>query len=122
MTSTRCEIFNWCLIPLSIIVFLFSFNFESAILNSILTQQAEVYALYFMAILVTLSHIHYGICMVSNSKLSNCFLLLPANFRYFIEFDIFYSNKLTVFNIKIAKVQLLTTFNNFFYRTFMHFY
>lgn len=66
MTSTRCEIFNWCLIPLTLVVTAFSFKplpSESP-LGALLTSQAEVNALYFMAFLVTVSHIHYGICMV----------------------------------------------------------
>lgn len=71
MTSTRCEIFNWCLIPLTLVVAAFSFKplpSESP-LGALLTSQAEVNALYFMAFLVTISHIHYGICMVREHDL-----------------------------------------------------
>ena len=62
MTSTRCEVFNWILIPLSIVVGLASLpNIQGYF---------EVYFVYFMALLVTLSHVHYGICAVSLSFLS----------------------------------------------------
>jgi len=57
MTSTRCQIFNWAFIPLTAIVVFLSFGLKS-------TMMSEVYGLYFIALLVTLSHIHYGICMV----------------------------------------------------------
>ncbi|CAF0742201.1 unnamed protein product [Brachionus calyciflorus] len=64
MTSTRCQIFNWTLIPLTFIVGLFTVNLESTSIQKYLTAQAEVNALYFMVVLITLAHIHYGICMV----------------------------------------------------------
>jgi ethanolaminephosphotransferase len=57
MTSTRCEVFNWILIPLTIVVGLSNLKF--------IKGYYEVYFLYFMAVLVTLSHVHYGICVVS---------------------------------------------------------
>ena len=63
MTSTRCEIFNWALIPLTLTVGLFSFKPNN--LSHILTREYEVYALYLMALIVTIQHIHYGICMVN---------------------------------------------------------
>lgn len=57
MTSTRCEVFNWILIPLSIVVGLASLaNIQG---------YYEVYFVYLMALLVTLSHVHYGICTVN---------------------------------------------------------
>jgi hypothetical protein len=57
MTSTRCEVFNWILILLSIVVGLASLaNIQG---------YYEVYFVYSMALLVTLSHVHYGICTVS---------------------------------------------------------
>ena len=65
MTSTRCEIFNWVLIPLTVVVYLFSFGVNENI-NKYLTPEAEVNALYFLSFLITISHIHYGICMVRN--------------------------------------------------------
>jgi len=65
MTSTRCEIFNWALIPLTVIVTLFTFPFsESSFIYGVLNQRMEVFMLYLMAIIVTLQHVHYGICMV----------------------------------------------------------
>lgn len=67
MTSTRCEIFNWALIPLTVIVTLFTFPFsESSFIYGVLNQRMEVFMLYLMAIIVTLQHVHYGICMVSD--------------------------------------------------------
>lgn len=64
MTNTRCQIFNWTLIPLTITVFLFTYPLEQTSLGPYLTKTNEAYALYFMVVLVTLAHIHYGICMV----------------------------------------------------------
>ena len=64
MTSTRCQIFNWTLIPLTFVVALFSINFKETGIQKYLTAQAEVYSLYFMVVLVTLAHIHYCICTV----------------------------------------------------------
>lgn len=60
MTSTRCQIFNWTLIPLTTIVIAFTAPFQ----QSYMTAKNERIALYFIAILVTLAHVHYGICMV----------------------------------------------------------
>ena len=78
MTSTRCQIFNWTLIPLTITVFLFTYPLEQTSLGPYLTKTSEAYALYFMVVLVTLAHIHYGICMVTTRSLA---LILPfANY------------------------------------------
>lgn len=63
MTSTRCNIFNIGLIPLTLVVGLFTIPFSGP-LAVMLTKQAEVYTLYSMVVLVTLLHVHYGICMV----------------------------------------------------------
>ncbi len=64
MTSTRCEIFNWALIPLTAIVALLTLPlFDS--LKTVLNKEVEVFLLYSMAVLVTLQHVHYGICMVN---------------------------------------------------------
>jgi hypothetical protein len=71
MTSTRCEVFNWILIPLSIVVGLASLaNIQG---------YYEVYFVYSMALLVTLSHVHYGICTVSTFTHS-----LSLFFSYFV--------------------------------------
>ena len=65
MTSTRCEIFNWALIPLTAIVTLLTLpQFDS--LKTILNKEVEVFLLYSMAVIVTLQHVHYGICMVNS--------------------------------------------------------
>ena len=64
MTSTRCEIFNWALIPLTLVVSLFSYLNRIDTFGIYLTRDLEVASLYFMAVLVNLSHLHYGICMV----------------------------------------------------------
>ncbi len=73
MTSTRCEVFNWILIPLSIVVGLASLaNIQG---------YYEVYFVYSMALLVTLSHVHYGICTVSTLTLSHSLFLLSCLFK-----------------------------------------
>lgn len=64
MTSTRCEIFNWVLIPLTFAVTLFTYPGWNAQTNKFLTREVEIYSLYLLALIATLSHIHYGICNV----------------------------------------------------------
>lgn len=66
MTKTRCRIYNSGLILLTIIVFLFSCPLNEKY-KQYLTPQMEVKALYFACIVVTLSHIHYGICVVGRT-------------------------------------------------------
>jgi len=63
MTSTRCEIFNWALIPLTGVVVLFTNPYIYS-LSIAINKELEVLMLYAMAVLVTLQHVHYGICMV----------------------------------------------------------
>jgi ethanolaminephosphotransferase len=64
MTSTRCQIFNWALVPLTLVVALFSYGHGHATVGPYLTAANEVYALYIMCLLVTISHVHYGVCTV----------------------------------------------------------
>ena len=64
MTKTRCRIYNSGLILLTFIVFLFTCPVSDTY-NQYLTADREVKALYFACFAVTLSHIHYGICVVS---------------------------------------------------------
>jgi ethanolaminephosphotransferase len=55
MSNTRCQAFNWVLIPLA------------AIVIGILTMRLgviELYMLFAYAIFVVAAHIHYGICVV----------------------------------------------------------
>lgn len=64
MTSTRCRVFNIGIIPLTFCVALVTLSPFNAHLSAFMTRQNEVYILYFMVVLVTIQHIHYGICMV----------------------------------------------------------
>ncbi|EEB17164.1 Selenoprotein I, putative [Pediculus humanus corporis] len=57
MSSTRCEIFNWLLLPL------FFATFFSLMLSPS-SKTAETSLLYILLILVTLAHFHYGTCVV----------------------------------------------------------
>lgn len=63
MTSTRCNIFNIGLIPLTLVIGFFTIPMGGH-LATLVTRQNEVYALYAMVVLVTIQHVHYGICMV----------------------------------------------------------
>ncbi len=53
MSNTRCQIFNWMLIPFSI-----------AILVSILVPNLELVLLYIMLMVGITYHVHYGTCVV----------------------------------------------------------
>lgn len=57
MSNTRCEIFNWLLVPSAITVFL-----------SLVTKnpELEIGLTYALCVLSTLAHIHYGTCLVSH--------------------------------------------------------
>jgi ethanolaminephosphotransferase len=55
MSNTRCEAFNWLLIPLFAIVIGVSTMHLGVI---------ELYLLFAYAIFVVAAHIHYGICVV----------------------------------------------------------
>jgi len=57
MSSTRCELINWFLIPLSAVVL-------SSLLIPGLPSEAEMCMLYLLAIVYTIFHIHYGVCVV----------------------------------------------------------
>jgi ethanolaminephosphotransferase len=55
MSNTRCQAFNWLVIPLA------------AIVIGILTMRLgviEMYLLFAYTIFVVAAHIHYGICVV----------------------------------------------------------
>lgn len=56
MSNTRCDIFNWLLVPTAITVFL-----------SLTVQNAELELgfTYALCVVTTLAHIHYGTCLVS---------------------------------------------------------
>lgn len=56
MSNTRCDIFNWLLVPTSIFILL-----------SILIKNAafELFLTYTLCIFTTCAHIHYGTCVVS---------------------------------------------------------
>lgn len=56
MTSTRCQIFNWLFLPLTLSIVL--------IIYEVIQAEQEKIVLYLLALLVTISHIHYGVCMV----------------------------------------------------------
>lgn len=53
MSNTRCQIFNWMLIPFSIII-----------LVSFLVPSLELFLLYLMLMISITYHIHYGTCVV----------------------------------------------------------
>lgn len=53
MSNTRCQIFNWMLLPFSVII-----------LVSILVPSLELFLLYVMLMVSITYHIHYGTCVV----------------------------------------------------------
>ncbi|XKL68772.1 hypothetical protein PGB90_006541 [Kerria lacca] len=53
MSNTRCQIFNWMLIPFSIII-----------LVSIIVPSLELFLLYVILMISVIYHIHYGTCVV----------------------------------------------------------
>lgn len=53
MSNTRCQIFNWMLIPFSIFI-----------LVSILVPSLELFLLYIVLIISLIYHVHYGTCVV----------------------------------------------------------
>ena len=81
MTSTRCEIFNWALIPLTAVVTLFTCPYIYS-LNSGINKDLEIIMIYIMALVVTLEHIHYGICMVIKIVIF-FFICFKINFNIF---------------------------------------
>ncbi|RXM36253.1 Ethanolaminephosphotransferase 1 [Acipenser ruthenus] len=56
MTNTRSEVFHWLLLPLAAIV--------SAVSTGLLVQ-SELILLVGYTVLVTIAHVHYGLCVVS---------------------------------------------------------
>lgn len=56
MSSTRCEVTNWLLVPLAFLV-LAIFNVEAA-------RRNEAFLLRVITVLITLAHVHYGVCVV----------------------------------------------------------
>jgi ethanolaminephosphotransferase len=71
MSSTRCEVFNWLLFPLSLLVL--------GIFGVASIRQNEHQLLTLLTAFVTLAHVHYGICVVrqmcQHFKI-NCFSLV----------------------------------------------
>lgn len=53
MSNTRCQIFNWILVPFSIII-----------LVSILVPSLELFLLYVILMITIVYHVHYGTCVV----------------------------------------------------------
>uniref|UniRef100_A0A8D0H2L6 Ethanolaminephosphotransferase 1 n=1 Tax=Sphenodon punctatus TaxID=8508 RepID=A0A8D0H2L6_SPHPU len=56
MSNTRCQVLNWMLLPLALVLFL---------VLSGLGQQSEAFLLYLLTAVLTLAHIHYGVNVVS---------------------------------------------------------
>ncbi len=59
MSNTRCQAFNWMLLPLF------------AIVIGVITMtlgDLEIYLLWAYTIYATAAHIHYGICVVSPAR------------------------------------------------------
>lgn len=55
MSSSRCELFNWLLLPITV----------STLAATLLDLQGgELYLLRANALLYTAAHLHYGICVV----------------------------------------------------------
>ena len=59
MSNTRCEAFDWLLFPT------FALSFASIVMQP--GAAFEVCAVYVLAILATLTQIHYGVCVVSKA-------------------------------------------------------
>ena len=57
MTNTRCELFNWLLVPVGVAV--------GASLTLHLELASEVLLLRLLTTLVILVQVHYGVCVVS---------------------------------------------------------
>lgn len=56
MSSTRCEALNWMLVPLSAGVTL--------IFTTAFGKDNEIMILKYLTLLVTVAHVHYGVCIV----------------------------------------------------------
>ena len=57
MSSTRCELFSWLLIPVAVSV-------ASALVLPV-GPMLELYILYILTAFTVLAHLHYGVCLVS---------------------------------------------------------
>lgn len=57
MSNTRCEIFNWLLVPVGVVV--------AAALMIPSSLNLELPLLYFLTAFTFLAHVHYGCCLVS---------------------------------------------------------
>lgn len=57
MSNTRCELFNFFLVPLMAAV-------GSSLLIPGLPMEGELSLLYILAVLLTVFHVHYGVCVV----------------------------------------------------------
>jgi len=71
MSSTRCESFNWLLWPVSVGVL--------AVFGARLNGGQEAMLLHVLVVLVTIAHIHYGVCVVRemcDHFRINCFSLV----------------------------------------------
>ena len=66
MSNTRCELFSWLLIPVTI--------FVTAALALPVELNMELTLLYALTAFTVLAHIHYGVCLVSifHFVLKNC--------------------------------------------------
>ncbi|KAL8184951.1 UNVERIFIED_CONTAM: hypothetical protein K2H54_033255 [Gekko kuhli] len=70
MSSTRCQPLNWMLLPLTMVIL---------ITMSGLALQYETLLLYLLTIVITVAHIHYGVCVVN--QLSKHFNIRPFSLR-----------------------------------------
>jgi hypothetical protein len=58
MSSTRCELFNWLIIPAGLVTAV------SLMLPSTTGASAELGMLYALGLITTVAHVHYGTCVV----------------------------------------------------------
>lgn len=56
MSNTRCELYNWLLVPTALVV-VTSLTLKNAYI--------ELALMYGLCLLATLAHVHYGTCVVS---------------------------------------------------------
>lgn len=56
MSNTRCQPLNWMLLPLAVVVFVVLYG---------LAPNNETILLYTLTAVITVAHIHYGVCVVS---------------------------------------------------------
>ncbi|XP_020669855.3 ethanolaminephosphotransferase 1 isoform X2 [Pogona vitticeps] len=70
MSNTRCQPLNWLLLPLALVVLLVTSN---------ALPEHETFLLYLVTTFITLAHIHYGVCVVS--QLSKHFNICTFSLR-----------------------------------------